>query len=92
LLELQRAFGDEVVSGLLHSHLTRWDHDEFARGSYLFCPIGTEPERVNELAQPVDNIHFAGDATDLDYLGSMLGAHRSGHRVASQVEAKFVDV
>ena len=44
--------------------VTRWAADPFARGSYSFVAVGSSPDDMNALAEPVnERLAFAGEAT-----------------------------
>jgi monoamine oxidase len=71
---------------LVESWTHNWEDDPFARGAYSYPMVGGS--NVGEsLTRPVrGTIYFAGEATvDEADSGTVHGAIRSGHRVASQV-------
>lgn len=66
--------------------ITRWASDPFARGSYSFNAVGSNPGMRDDLAKPVDGrIFFAGEATDRRYFGTVHGAYFSGIRAAGEI-------
>jgi len=69
-------------------HLTRWGQDENAYGSYSSCSMKTTAEDYDELAKPVGNIHFAGEATIARYPATLHGAYLSGLREAGFIAMK----
>jgi monoamine oxidase len=59
--------------------------DPFTRGAYSYGRVGVG-DAASELAQPVANtVFFAGEATDVDYQGTVAGALASGARAAHEV-------
>ena len=65
---------------------TDWTHDAHARGAYSFWAAGARDDDVSQLAEPVgDLLFFAGEATSVDFQGSMAGAILSGERAAAEV-------
>jgi monoamine oxidase len=65
-----------------------WSSDSFARGSHSFVPAGGNPDSRLALAVPlIDRVFFAGEATSLDRAATVVGAQRSGARVAGEVSA-----
>ncbi|MGE8413795.1 MAG: flavin monoamine oxidase family protein [Pseudomonas sp.] len=67
-------------------HITRWQSDPFARGSYSFPKTGARPSDRHDLAAPVNaTLLFAGEATHPDYSGTVHGALLSGWREARRV-------
>jgi polyamine oxidase len=69
--------------------VTRWASDEFARGSYSVVPVGADPALFAALGERVGRLFFAGEATALDYQGTVNGAYLSGIRAAKEVRYFF---
>lgn len=68
--------------------ITRWASDPFARGSYSFNALGSNPDMRDDLGKSVDGrIFFAGEATDRRYFGTVHGAYFSGIRAAREILA-----
>jgi monoamine oxidase len=66
--------------------ITRWEKDEFSRGSYSFDAVGCTQLHRAELCEPIDGkIFFAGEATDVIYPSTTQGALKSGERAARDV-------
>jgi monoamine oxidase len=85
LAALERATG-EAPPPPVAAHTTDWTNDPDARGAYSFWPAGAGDADVNDLAAPVDGrLFFAGEATSVEYQGSMAGALLSGARAAAEV-------
>lgn len=68
----------------VHSAITRWHCNPNARGSYSFMKVGSSLEDVHQLAEPVGNLLFAGEATFV-YPGYVHGAFLSGVREARRI-------
>lgn len=84
LATLRSAYPDapEPVDALV----TRWGADEFARGSYSFAAVGSEPSMRDDLATPVgEQVYLAGEATSREHPSTVHGALLSGRRAAEQV-------
>jgi monoamine oxidase len=65
-----------------------WSSESFARGSHSFVPAGGSPDSRAALAAPlIDRVFFAGEATSVERAATVVGAQRSGTRVASEVSA-----
>ena len=85
LAALERATG-EAPPPPVAAHTTDWTNDPDARGAYSFWPAGAGDADVDDLAAPVDGrLFFAGEATSVEYQGSMAGALLSGARAAAEV-------
>jgi monoamine oxidase len=66
--------------------VTRWGADEFARGSYSFAAVGSDPEMRDDLAAGVGGrLHLAGEATSREHPSTVHGALLSGRRAAENV-------
>lgn len=68
------------------SLVTRWAADPYARGSYSFIAVGSSPDDMETLAEPVDDrLAFAGEATNAEFFGTVHGAYLSGVREAERI-------
>lgn len=65
--------------------VTNWTNDEFARGAYSYWRVGALDTDVDALARPIPPLFFAGEATSLDYQGSLAGALDSGVKAANDI-------
>ena len=66
--------------------VTRWGADEFARGSYSFAAVGSDPEMRDALADGIGGrVHLAGEATSREHPATVHGALLSGRRAAESV-------
>ena len=60
--------------------------DPFSRGAKSFLPPGATPQHRVDLSTPIGGrIFFAGEATSIDFAGTVLGAEQSGARAAAEV-------
>ncbi|WP_006247415.1 flavin monoamine oxidase family protein [Mycolicibacterium tusciae] len=81
----------QVVSALnapnpTGSLVTRWAADPFARGSYSFIAVGSSPDDMEALAEPVgERLLFAGEATNPEFFATVHGAYLSGIREAERI-------
>ena len=85
---LSRVFGvpRRFVDENLESWFTHdWQADPFSRAAYTYVSVGgTSAPRA--LARPVQGtLFFAGEATDLDEMGTVAGAIASGRRAAKEL-------
>jgi monoamine oxidase len=69
-------------------HLTRWGQDPNTYGSYSSCSTDATGADYDELAKPMGNIHFAGEATISRYPATLHGAYLSGLREAGVIALK----
>ena len=66
--------------------VTRWAADPYARGSYSFIAVGSSPDDVHALGEPVsERLMFAGEATNPEFFGTVHGAYMSGMREAERI-------
>lgn len=66
--------------------VTRWGADPYARGSYSFLAVGSSPNDMRALGEPVgERLMFAGEATNPEFFGTVHGAYLSGLRVAERI-------
>jgi len=72
---------------------TSWSTDPFALCSYSYLAPSPLGERVRPLlAEPVDRLHFAGEATSAEAPATAHGALESGQRAAGEIRAGAGDV
>ncbi|WP_445166451.1 flavin monoamine oxidase family protein [Mycolicibacterium sp. Dal123E01] len=83
--ELIKAIDAPTPTG---SIVTRWGTDQYARGSYSFIAVGSSPDDMHALGEPVgERLLFAGEATNPEWFGTVHGAYLSGQREADRVLA-----
>ena len=65
---------------------TAWGSDPFARGSYSYIAVGSTPEDLDILAEPVgQHLFFAGEATTRQHWATAQSAYVSGLREAARI-------
>lgn len=80
--ELRRLYPAADVEPVA-AHVTAWQDDPFARGSYAYMAIGSKPEDHDALAAPIGGVlHLAGEATWTEDPATVTAALCSGHRAA----------
>jgi polyamine oxidase len=67
------------------SHVTGWGSDPNFGGSYSYWAVGSSPADNANLSLTEGRLHFAGEATDQLYFGTVHGAMRSGLREAGRI-------
>ncbi|HCU64264.1 MAG TPA: amine oxidase [Rheinheimera sp.] len=82
---LKTIFGKDIPQPINYQ-ITRWASDPFARGSYSYQALGSNPQMRDTLARAVDQqLFFAGEATERHYAGTAHGAYLSGLRAAAEL-------
>jgi monoamine oxidase len=67
-------------------HITDWQDDPFAHGSYAYMKVGSTTGDHDALATPVGGVlHLAGEATWTDDPATVTAAMCSGHRAAQNI-------
>lgn len=90
--QLRRLYGDSVPEPTA-AHITRWQDDPYARGSYAYMAVGSTTEDHDLLATPVGGVlHLAGEATWTDDPATVTAALCSGHRAAERVLGRPVPI
>ena len=82
---LRKVFTENPIPAPLEVIVTRWKRDPFTRGTYSFVGPETRSGDYDLLAQPVGNLHFAGEATCGTHPATVHGAFLAGLRVAAEV-------
>ena len=88
MTNLRRCYGPSIPQPCNHL-ITRWSMDKWSCGSYSSLVLGSTHDDLRELARPEGRLHFAGEHTATEYLGSVHGAYLSGMRAATEVLAAF---
>lgn len=66
--------------------VTRWGTDPYSLGSYSFISVGSSPDDMRVLGEPVsERLLFAGEATNPEFFGTVHGAYLSGIREAERI-------
>ena len=74
-------------------HVTRWQDDPYARGSYAYMTVGSTPEDHDLLATPVGGVlHLSGEATWTEDPATVTAALMSGHRAACTILDRAVRI
>ncbi|KAI0175773.1 flavin-containing amine oxidoreductase-domain containing protein [Hypoxylon sp. FL1284] len=81
---LRSVYGPKVPQPV-HSIVTRWGSDKFARGSYSSAGPTMLPDDYQTMAKYVGNLFFAGEHTTDTHPATVHGAYLSGLRAASEV-------
>ena len=85
LVQLRRLYGDRVEPPTT-VHVTRWQDDPHARGSYAYMTVGSTTTDHDDLATPIGGVlHLAGEATWTDDPATVTAALCSGHRAAVNI-------
>ena len=84
---LRRIFSDRQVPEPNRYLITKWNRDEFARGSYSNFAVGADQQTSFDLAREChDRIHWAGEHTNYDgTIGCVDSAFESGQREAKRI-------
>ena len=92
LAALRRLYGDRVLEPS-RVHITHWQDDPYARGSYAYMTVGSTPDDHGLLATPVGGVlHLAGEATWTEDPATVTAALMSGHRAACDVLGREISV
>ena len=82
---LEEAVGRSAPTPI-DSRVTHWSTDPYTLGSYVFAPVGSSPDDLALLAEPVaDRLFFAGEATTWEHGATVHGALNSGLREARRL-------
>ena len=75
---------DNLHDKCLGCHVTRWEEDPYTLGSYTSFQLGTTEKDVEILARPEwgGRLIFAGEATNVEAMGSVHSALMSGAKTA----------
>lgn len=83
LAQLRTIFGTDNVPDPTSAVISRWNQDEFSRGSYSFMQVGATRDTRYELSESIDyKLYFAGEATNSKSPATTHGALCSGRRAA----------
>jgi monoamine oxidase len=74
-------------------HITAWQDDPFAHGSYAYMMLGATTSDHDTLATPIGGVlHLAGEATWTDDPATVPAAMYSGHRAAVNILRRNVPI
>lgn len=71
--------------------VSRWGSDINSLGSYSYDAVGKPHDLYERLRIPVDNLFFAGEATSIDYPGSVHGAYSTGLMAAEDCRMRVLE-
>ncbi|KZV25408.1 amine oxidase [Dorcoceras hygrometricum] len=71
--------------------VSHWGTDTNSLGSYSYDKVGKPHELYERLRIPVDNLFFAGEATSMDYPGSVHGAYSTGLMAAQDCRMRVLE-
>ena len=92
LAQLRRLYGERVQQPST-VHITAWQDDPFARGSYAYMTVGSTTADHDDLATPVGGVlHLAGEATWTDDPATVPAALYSGRRAASNILGREISI
>lgn len=83
--QLHNVFKQTQVPDPVETIITRWGQDPFTYGSYSYVAAPAFPGDYDLMAQPIGNLHFAGEATCGTHPATVHGAYLSGLRAASEI-------
>lgn len=95
LSTLQDMFDRNDLEQLLRAHIvTRWDRDEFARGSYSYMSVGATVRDVEELARPCHSgrVLWAGEACSVEGMQCVHGAYMAGKEAANMIIHRVLEL
>ena len=92
LAQLRRLYGDRVERPT-RVHVTDWQDDPYARGSYAYMTVGSTTADHDDLAAPIGGVlHLAGEATWTDDPATVPAALQSGHRAAENLLERAIPI
>lgn len=71
--------------------VSHWGTDVNSLGSYSYDTVGKSHDLYERLRVPVDNLFFAGEATSIDYPGSVHGAYSTGLMAAEDCRMRVLE-
>ncbi|KAL7086614.1 hypothetical protein ACP275_13G011500 [Erythranthe tilingii] len=71
--------------------VSHWGSDKNSLGSYSYDRVGKSHDLYERLRIPVDNLFFAGEATSIDYPGSVHGAYSTGLMAAEDCRMRVLE-
>ncbi len=82
---LKKAFGADVVKGVIGHNVSAWRGDPWVRGAYS-AALPSQAQQRAHLAEPLDaRLYFAGEATSPDFFATAHGAYLTGVETARKV-------
>lgn len=71
--------------------VSHWGSDVNTLGSYTYDVVGKPHDLYEKLRVPVDNLFFAGEATSVDFPGSVHGAFSTGAMAAEDCRMRVLE-
>ncbi|KAK4437444.1 Polyamine oxidase 2 [Sesamum alatum] len=71
--------------------VSHWGTDINSLGSYSYDTVGKSHDLYERLRIPVDNLFFAGEATSINYPGSVHGAYSTGLMAAEDCRMRVLE-
>ncbi|TQD83107.1 hypothetical protein C1H46_031338 [Malus baccata] len=71
--------------------VSRWGSDVNTLGSYSYDMVGKPHDLYEKLRVPVDSLFFAGEATSVDFPGSVHGAFATGAMAAEDCRMRVLE-
>ncbi|KAJ4977247.1 hypothetical protein NE237_002353 [Protea cynaroides] len=71
--------------------VSHWGTDTNSLGSYTYDLVGKPHDLYERLRIPVDNLFFAGEATSVNYPGSVHGAYSTGLMAAEDCRMRVLE-
>ncbi|CAN0897442.1 Polyamine oxidase 2 [Linum grandiflorum] len=88
-LQLKRILPD--ASAPIQHLVSHWGTDINSLGSYSYDLVGKPHELYEKLRVPVDNMFFAGEATSMNFPGSIHGAYSTGLMAAEDCRMRVLE-
>ncbi|KAK6919768.1 Amine oxidase [Dillenia turbinata] len=79
------------ASAPIHYLVSHWGTDVNTLGSYSYDTVGKPHVLYEKLRIPVDNLFFAGEATSINYPGSVHGAFSTGLMAAEDCRMRVLE-
>ncbi|GFS34801.1 hypothetical protein Acr_00g0036090 [Actinidia rufa] len=88
-IQLKKILPD--ASAPINYLVSHWGADVNSLGSYSYDAVGKPHDLYERLRIPVDNLFFAGEATSVDYPGSVHGAYSTGLMAAEDCRMRVLE-
>ncbi|KAK6917996.1 Amine oxidase [Dillenia turbinata] len=88
-MQLKKILPD--ASAPIHYLVSHWGTDVNTLGSYSYDTVGKPHDLYEKLRIPVDNLFFAGEATSVNYPGSVHGAFSTGLMAAEDCRMRVLE-
>jgi monoamine oxidase len=87
MILLRAIFSDKILPEPTRFLITKWNQDQFSKGSYSNFAVGADNQTLIDLARECnDRIHWAGEHTNYNgTIGCVDSAFESGQREAKRI-------